>query len=211
MAPMSTQRSTAGVAVLHNKLYALGGRDGLSVLLYLKKNVTSQWPLVRILLPAQRGELRPAHKQVEPCCKHVQAARRCWGGSFTVLFFSLLSSFDIIWHLVLGGGGERVPLRHRRPRRTCRLQSSAVEVQLHGKVYSHSNWKNAFNCKYEPWISSITVIVTIVSWFRYDPATDTWTMVANLSVGRDAIGDKQSLFVYLLMLMHFYSRRLCVG
>jgi kelch-like protein 1/4/5 len=23
---------------------------------------------------------------------------------------------------------------------------------------------------------------------RYDPATDTWTMVANLSVGRDAIG-----------------------
>ena len=135
------------------------------------------------------------------------------GWVFHYPLFSLLSSFDIIWHLVLGGGGERVPLRHRRPRRTCRLQSSAVEVQLHGKVYSHSNWKNAFNCKYEPWISSITVIVTIVSWCRYDPATDTWTMVANLSVGRDAIGDKQSLFVYLLMLMlmHFYSRRLCVG
>ena len=127
---------------------------------------------------------------------------------------SLSSFFHCFLALTsLGGGGERVPLRHRRPRRTCRLQSSAVEVQLHGKVYSHSNWKNAFNCKYEPWISSITVIVTIVSWCRYDPATDTWTMVANLSVGRDAIGDKQSLFVYLLMLMlmQFYSRRLCVG
>ena len=34
-------------------------------------------------------------------------------------------------------------------------------------------------------------MIKLLSWFRYDPATDTWTMVANLSVGRDAIGDKQ--------------------
>ena len=44
-----------------------------------------------------------------------------------------------------------------------------------------------------------------LTWFRYDPATDTWTMVANLSVGRDAIGDKQPFIVHhtfrLLMLL----------
>ena len=198
------------MAVLHNKLYALGGRDGSSVLLKIRLELhNGHWSGSSCLRSVESYD--PHTNKWSPVANMCKRRGGVGVGLSLSSFFSLLSSFDIIWHLVLGGGGERVPLRHRRPRRTCRLQSSAVEVQLHGKVYSHSNWKNAFNCKYEPWISSITVIVTIVSWCRYDPATDTWTMVANLSVGRDAIGDKQSLFVYLLMLMLFYSRRLCVG
>ena len=94
--------------------------------------------MFRLLLPAQRGELRPAHKQVEPGCQHVQATRRCWGRS---LYFALLQChrhrmlsvllsrsrhrqavtglFRTLLYIaehtavLKGGGGERVPLCHR--------------------------------------------------------------------------------------------------
>ena len=81
---MSTQRSTAGVAVLNNKLYALGGRDGWSSLglrtfTRIKFRIALTLVTIRILVPAQRGELRPAHEQVESGRQYVQEERRSWG------------------------------------------------------------------------------------------------------------------------------------
>ena len=122
--------------------------------------------MIRLLLPAKCGELRPAHKQVEPCRQYVQAARRGWGRLYSLSSCPLLSmspspllsaqSLARLRYLkylgwcgegvpflrfgcwtdffILGWCGERVPLCHRRSRRACRLKSSAVEVQLHGKV-----------------------------------------------------------------------------
>ena len=174
--------------------------------------------MFRFLLPAQRGELRPAHEQVEPGCQHVQATRRCWGRS---LYFDLLQChrhrmlsvllsrssswpvnrqavtglFRTIWYIA-----EHQTLYGRFKRWgwwTGFFMPSGVMMLLLFQILSNPDstaWKGIFLQKRkdtwdEQWASNIFYTIILFHGFRYDPATDTWTMVANLSVGRDAIGD----------------------
>ena len=139
VAPMSTQRSTAGVAVLNNKLYALGGRDGRSCLFTrIMLRIALTLVTIRILVPAQRGELRPAHEQVESGRQYVQAERWRWGRFDFILVnnSTCCKSSDIVMTVFsfIGGGCERLSLCHRWSRCSCCLKSPAVKVQLHGKV-----------------------------------------------------------------------------
>ena len=118
MAKMSTQRSTAGVAVLNNELYAVGGRDGSSCLRSVERYDphTNKWSTVANM------------------CK-----RR--GGV----------AVGVINGFLYAVGGHDAP---------------AVS----------NPQQSRFNCME-----------------RYDPGTDTWMMVACLSVGRDAIGEFEQI------------------
>ena len=58
LAPMSTPRSTVGVAVLNNKLYAVGGRDGSVCLSSVEcyDPHTNKWTVVCPMLKRRGGE-----------------------------------------------------------------------------------------------------------------------------------------------------------
>ena len=58
VAPMSTPRSTVGVAVLDGKLYAVGGRDGSSCLNSVEcyDPNTNRWTLVSPMLKRRGGK-----------------------------------------------------------------------------------------------------------------------------------------------------------
>merc|ERR1719189_777712 len=110
---MTNQRSTCGVAVLHNKLYAVGGRDGSACL-----------------------------RSVECYDPHT-------------------NKWSSLANMCRRRGGVAVGV----------LNGFLYAVGGHDAPAVSNPQQSRFSCME-----------------RYDPATDTWTLVASLSIGRDAIG-----------------------
>lgn len=64
MAQMNTPRSTVGVTVLDNKLYAVGGRDGSACLSSVEvyDPHTNKWTLTAPMVKRRGGNVYPAFK-----------------------------------------------------------------------------------------------------------------------------------------------------
>ena len=158
--PMSTHRHGLGVSVLGGPLYAVGGHDGWSYLNTVERfdTTTRQW------------------SHVAP-----MSTQRSTAG-VTVLHNKLYA---------LGGRDGSACLRsvecydpHTNKWSTvanmCKRRGGVAVGVINGFLYAvgghdapavSNPQQSRFNCME-----------------RYDPSTDTWTMVASLSVGRDAIG-----------------------
>ncbi|XP_065366353.1 kelch-like protein 5 [Calliphora vicina] len=157
--PMGTHRHGLGVAVLEGPLYAVGGHDGWSYL-----NTVERWDPVA----------------------------RTW--SYVAPMYSMRSTAGVA---VLGGrlyvvGGRDGSVCHRSiecydphtnkwtMRAPMNKRRGGVGVAVaHGFIYA----LGGHDCP-----ASNPSVCRTDTVERYDPGTDTWTLICSLSIGRDAIG-----------------------
>uniref|UniRef100_A0A1I8Q1D0 Kelch-like protein diablo n=1 Tax=Stomoxys calcitrans TaxID=35570 RepID=A0A1I8Q1D0_STOCA len=157
--PMGTHRHGLGVAVLEGPLYAVGGHDGWSYL-----NTVERWDPVA----------------------------RTW--SYVAPMYSMRSTAGVA---VLGGrlyvvGGRDGSVCHRSiecydphtnkwtMRAPMNKRRGGVGVSVaHGFIYA----LGGHDCP-----ASNPSVCRTDTVERYDPSTDTWTLICSLSIGRDAIG-----------------------
>ncbi|XP_037938704.1 kelch-like protein 5 isoform X2 [Teleopsis dalmanni] len=157
--PMGTHRHGLGVAVLEGPLYAVGGHDGWSYL-----NTVERWDPVA----------------------------RTWNSVASMSAMRSTAGVTVLGGRLYVVGGRDGTACHRSiecydphtnkwtPRTPMNKRRGGVGVAIsNGYLYA----LGGHDCP-----ASNPSVCRTETVERYDPATDTWTLICSLSIGRDAIG-----------------------
>lgn len=157
--PMGTTRHGLGVALMKNALYAVGGHDGWS---YLNS-------VERLDLSTKTWSYVAPMLTMRSTCAVVVLDEKLYviGGRESSICHRSVECYDPL----VNRWTTKAPMNKRR--------GGAAAVSFNGSIYvfgGHDLPVSNPACQRTPSIE------------KYSPATDTWTLIANLEIARDSIG-----------------------